>query len=147
MELLFRTRKNAHHRSGVVVIMLVLVLCSMAIALLVLAGQTCIQLKSARSASLNHMQCNELIALGEKVLMERLVANPDFTNEVIRFDLPYSVQAISSQHTQVGVIELTKIGNTESTTVQRWSIDVTFGLKESASVKGSKRVDLEMKTK
>jgi len=126
---------------------MVLVLCSMAIALLVLAGQACIQLKAARNASLDQKQCNELIELGERVLMTRLVSNPNFANEIIRLDLPYSVQSISSQHAQIGVIELTKIESTELESVQRWNIDVSFGFNESASVKGSKRLDLGIKVK
>ena len=88
--------RNRPRRCGVIVIMMVLVLCGMSIALLVLAGQTCVQLKSARSRSLDQMQCNELIALGEMVLMKRRVSNPEIVDETIRIHLPYSVQAANA---------------------------------------------------
>jgi hypothetical protein len=139
--------RNRPRRSGVIVIMMVLVLCGMSIALLVLAGQTCVQLKSARNRSLDQMQCNELIALGERILMERNVSDSEVNHETIRTSLPYSVQATNSQLTQVGVIKLTKIGDSDSETVQRWRIDVSVGLNESASVMGSKIVDLGVKAK
>lgn len=139
--------RNKPRRSGLIVIMMVLVLCGISIALLVLAGQTCIQLKSARNRSLDHMQCNELIALGERVLMERRVSDPEFSDETIRIHLPFSVQAANAQLTQVGVIKLTKIGDSDSKTVQRWRIDASIGLNESASVMGSKTVDFGGKAK
>ena len=135
----FGSQMRPRH-SGVVVIIMVLVLCGMSIALLVLAGQTWFQLKSARNKSLDHMQCNELIALGEKVLMERRGANPGAIDEAIQISLPYSVQAANAQLTQVGVIKLTKIGGFDSETVQRWRIEVSVGLNEGVSVQGSKMV-------
>jgi hypothetical protein len=139
--------RNRPRRSGLIVILTVLVLCCMSIALLVLAGQTCIQLKSARNRSLDQMQCNELIALGERVLAERRVLNSKPIDETIRTSLPYSVQATNALLTQVGVIKLTKIGDSDSEPVQRWRIDVSVGLNESASVMGSKIVDFGVKAK
>lgn len=135
----FGSQMRPRH-SGAVVIIMVLVLCGMSIALLVLAGQTWFQLKSARNKSLDHMQCNELIALGERVLMERRASNPGASDEAIQISLPYSVQAANAQLTQVGVIKLTKIGGFDSETVQRWRIEVSVGLNEGVSVQGSKMV-------
>ncbi len=139
--------RNRPRRSGVIVIMMVLVLCGMSIALLVLAGQTCVQLKSARNRSRDQMQCNELIALGERVLKERRVSNPGAIHETIQIHLPFSVQAANAQLTQIGVIKLTKIGDSDSETVRRWRIDVSVGLNESASVMGSKMVDFGVEAK
>ena len=127
-------------RNGITLIIMVIVLGGLAIALLTLAGQTSIQMKSIRNASLDNQQCNELIALGERVLAARLLANPEFDYETIRLDLLQTTVLANASKPQIGIIELTKIAHAD--TRHRWTIDASFGASDGLLKQASKNIFL-----
>ena len=135
-------RKTCRRRNGVVVIIMVIVLGGLAIALLTLAGQTSIQMKSIRNTSLDTQQCNELIALGEKILAARLLANPEFSNEIIRVDLPQSFAVANQPRPQIGIVELTMIEKSDTDTDAQhvWTIHASFGASEGQLKHASRNV-------
>jgi len=121
---------------------MVIVLGGLAIALLTLAGQTSIQMKSIRNTSLDTQQCNELIALGEKILAARLLANPEFSNEIIRVDLPQSFAVANQPRRQIGIVELMVIEKSDTYTDAQhgWTIHASFGASEVHLQHASKNV-------
>ena len=127
-------------RNGIILIIMVLVLGGLAIALLTLAGQTSIQMKSIRNVSLDNQQCSELIALGEQVLAARLLTNSQFSSETIRLNLPQTSVLTNPSQPQIGIVELTKIANAD--TRHRWTINVSFGAADGLSKQASKTVYL-----
>ena len=135
-------RKTCRRRNGIVVIVMVIVLGGLAIALLTLAGQTSIQMKSIRNTSLDTQQCNELIALGEKILAARLLANPEFSNEIIRVDLPQSFAVANQPRPQIGIVELTMIEKSDTDTDAQhvWTIHASFGASEGQLKHASRNV-------
>ena len=136
-------------RNGIVVIVMVIVLGGLAISLLTLAGQTSIQMKSIRNTSLDTHQCNELIALGEKILAARLRANPELFNETISLNLPQSFAVANPPRPQIGIVELTKIAKSDTDTDAHhgWTIDASFGASEGQWKHASKTVYLRTEKK
>lgn len=149
MNLLYQARRKkatvSSQRNGVAVIVMVLVLGGLAIALLTLAGQTCIQMKSIRNASLDNQQCSELIALGEQVLAASLLANAEFSSETIRLNLPQTSVLTNPSQPQIGIVELTKTASADSR--NRWTIDASFGTSDGLLKRASKIVYLNNATK
>ena len=137
-----RIPSRCRRRNGVAVIIMVIVLGGLVIALLTLAGQTSIQMKSIRNTSLDTQQCNELIALGEKILAARLLANPEFSNEIIRVDLPQSFAVANQPRPQIGIVELTMIEKSDTDTDAQhvWTIHASFGASEGQLKHASRNV-------
>ena len=141
------SKQRRYPRSGAAVIVMMIVLGGLAISLLTLAGKTSIQLKSFRYASLDIQQCNELIAYGETILMARRLEKSNFTGEIIRFDLPTSVLFADRSSSQIGIIELAKIEQSDAEIDQRWTITAYFGTSEGQLRQASKTVTFETDTK
>ena len=132
--------KKTCRRSGITVIIMVIVLGGLAIALLTLAGQTSIQMKSIRNTSLETQQCNELIALGERVLAARFLANPEFSNEIIHVDLPSTLAVPNMQRPQIGIVEFAMISESNTDTRHEWTIQASFGASKGQLKHASKTV-------
>jgi hypothetical protein len=117
------------HRNGSVVIMMILVLGGLSIALLMLAGKTHLQMKSIRDASFERLQCDELLALGERVLLSRLELRPELSEERIEVDLGSTNATLANTKSYVGIIDLVKVTTRENEieTDQRWTIRASAG--------------------
>ena len=139
--------KKTYRRNGITVIIMVMVLGGLAIALLTLAGQTSIQMKSIRNTSLETQQCNELIALGEKVLAARLDANPEFSNEILHVDLPPTFAVPNMPRPQIGIVEFAMISESNTGGRHGWTIHASFGTSEGLLKHASKTVYLKTEKK
>ena len=135
-----KNRKNRAQQSGAAIVVMILVVGGLAFALLNLANQTSLRLKSIRNASLETLQCNELIALGEKILMERLRANPETTGETNRVELSQSTNSSNPTAIPFGIIELVKTQDSHTETEIAWTISVRIGTNEDAPAQASKTI-------
>ncbi len=139
-----KSERHLHRRrSGAAVVAMVVVLGSVAIALLILAGKTSIQLKSIQSTALETQQCNELIDFGEKLLARRLAANPEFIGETIHFDVPTTLLAANTVSPQLGIIELAILTETGNERKQPWSIIAYLGASDHNLRQTSKTIYLD----